>query len=97
MSTINAKDYDNKDEFWQAVSSEIRVSDSRPSPSGYHRFSGKIYLVEGKILEFSKSREILSYIGKNYYKSPIEYVEIMFNLSPYGRRPKLAPRPKPWK
>ena len=97
MSVINTKDYDNKDEFWQAVSSAINVGSRSPLPSGRHQFSGKIHLVEGKILEFSMYKDILSYIGKNYYKTPIEYVEIMFNPSPYGRRPKLAPRPKPWK
>ena len=97
MSIINTKDYDNKDEFWQAVSSEISVGSSRPSPSGYHRFSGKINLLNGEVLTFTRYKEVLSYIGRNYHKTPISSVEIMFNPSPYGRRPKLALRSKLWR
>ena len=52
ISVINTKDYNNKDEFWKAVHSEIDAGKSHPSPSGHYQFSGKIHLIDEEVIEF---------------------------------------------
>ena len=86
MATIVKHNYKNKDDFWKAVSDVITAEKKRLSPSGYHKFYGKVIFEDRRIENFTTFKAILSTIAK-YYKN-IESVEIKFNPSPCGRKPR---------